>query len=152
MRERHPSIHALVIAPKTFEWIYSQRIGNSDDDDEQGKSSQYPRTAWTVLWIRESEGAPATCHYFNENAEGKILTCDEREEERLRNQEWNEREEEYGTNNSPPESLLEHHGGIVSSTALLCGRDAPVVVLETDDVLLVKISVRDFHDNSSFFR
>src|SRR3989344_8938265 len=151
MRERHPSVHALVIAPKTFEGIRAERVGKRDDDDKERECAEYPRAPRTILRVHERERKPSRRHYFDENTEGEVFPRDEGKEKRRRHQKRNEREEKYRSEDGPAECLLKYHGGIVSPASPFYRSNATVVILKAHDVFFVECPVGDFDNDTALF-
>ncbi len=134
MRDGHPTIHALVVTPKTLERICAKGIRKPDHKHEYGKSCQNPRPARSVLGIEERQCQPCARHDLDNNPKREILSCYVGKEERLGYDERNECKRKYSAKNEPAQCLLEYHARhsiiiLVSTSAIvLPARDHPQAV------------------------
>src|SRR5262245_50637597 len=102
MRKRDPSIHALKIAPKTFEYIHTLRVSNCNRTNKDCKGCQDPRAAWSIVWVHECECEPCREDNLDNNAKREILAGNVRKEKTLGDQKRNKRQEEYPSDHNPP--------------------------------------------------
>src|SRR3989344_761243 len=119
MRKRHPTIHALVVAPETFERINPACICYGDDCNKRRKRIKKPGFSWPVFRIYQSERKPRASDNFNDYAEREVLTRNKRKEHLICDYENYERKRENPRKHSPSQYLFNHMGTIVPRAAAL---------------------------------
>src|SRR3989344_3268839 len=110
MRLRDPPVHALIVAPETFERVYALRVRDGDDDEKDGECGQKPVAARTVRGVRERKREVGARDDLDDDAEREILAGDEGKEERTPDKKDDERERKDAGENHPPERLFKCHG------------------------------------------
>jgi len=85
MQKSDVSFHSFIIAPKSFERIYSEKICHTHYQEERENGAQYPGKFGPVCLISHRQRQIASKNDFNNNPENKGLASDKREEKRRRN-------------------------------------------------------------------
>src|SRR3989344_7666988 len=82
-----PAFHALEVRPYATERVHAEQIGDESYNSKDGHTDSQRIYLWSVSRIIKSQDYPGNKTNLNQNAEIKSLTCDEREEERLNDNE-----------------------------------------------------------------
>src|SRR3989344_3725588 len=93
VRECYPSVHPLVIAPKTLGGIDAEHIGERNDEYKKREGAQKPGARYDL----------------DNDAKGEILPRDEGEEKRLRDDENDEGKSKNTSEHDPPKRLFDNH-------------------------------------------
>jgi hypothetical protein len=110
MGQAYPAFHALKVRPKTFMGIYAEHIRNAKKNYESGHREEHQGTgrsegkryAWTNSGVPKRKDKPQRKDDLDNNPEGKVLTRDEWEKQRVRDNKRSEEYGEYSPDNPPP--------------------------------------------------